>query len=124
MCRYTLPLVILLAAAIVPPSNATPTVKGEPVATSSNHVAKLIQHRRTNALRAIPRVVRGHLAASIQAAGLKLKSRDVTRNSGPSDVELNLVCNDDWFIMYEEKDGHPVLGTFELYCAGQVIPIG
>jgi hypothetical protein len=34
------------------------------------------------------------------------------------------MCNDDWFVMWEEDaDGDPILGTFELDCAGTVIPL-
>jgi hypothetical protein len=54
-----------------------------------------------------------------------LKGEGGTSQSGPSDRELNLLCNGDWFITWDETaNGDPILGTFNLHCAGDTIPIG
>src|SRR5688572_10329710 len=46
-----------------------------------------------------------------------------TSQSGPSDAELNLFCGRDWFISWnDDANGTPILGTFNLYCAGETIP--
>jgi hypothetical protein len=54
-----------------------------------------------------------------------LKGGGGTSQSGPSDSELDLLCNDDWFITWDEDaDGNPISGSFNLHCAGTVIPLG
>jgi hypothetical protein len=124
--NYRIPLsIVLTAVTVASPLEAAPRpVNCDLVNTSSTHVATLIRHRGPSAIRALPRIVRRQIASSFQRAGLKLKGAAATRNSGPTDTELNLACGDDWFVSYEVKDGHPVLGFFELYCSGQTIPIG
>ncbi|HZO29757.1 MAG TPA: hypothetical protein VFH48_27590 [Chloroflexota bacterium] len=48
-----------------------------------------------------------------------------TSQSGPSDLELDLICGDDWFITWDEDaNGNPISGTFHLHCGGTDILIG
>lgn len=124
--NFYIPLsIVLTAVTMASPLDAAPRpVNSDLGNASSTHVAKLIRHRGPSAIRALPRIVRRQIASSMRRAGLKLKGAAATHSSGPTDIELNLICGEDWFILYEEKDGHPVLGTFELYCGGQTIPIG
>ena len=62
--------------------------------------------------------------ARAQATGPKFAVPSAKPQGGATDRELDLICNDDWFVTFDEDaDGDPILGTFELHCAGTVIPL-
>ena len=57
----------------------------------------------------------------------RLTGQGGTSQPGMSDSELDMTfgCGGDWFITWDETaDGDPILGTFNLHCAGDTIPIG
>ena len=69
-------------------------------------------------------------ASAVQQAGARpnpptFKGEGGTSRSGMSDLEIDLTCGGDWFISRDEgADGQPILGTFNLHCAGDSILIG
>jgi len=54
-----------------------------------------------------------------------LKGNGGTSQAPMSDLEMDLTCNDDWFITWDEDaNGHPIMGSFNLHCDGWSVPIG
>jgi hypothetical protein len=62
--------------------------------------------------------------AQARPGGPKLTTPNTSTPTGVSDEELDLICANDWFVTFDEDaDGDPILGTFNLHCAGTVIPL-
>ena len=67
----------------------------------------------------------GVVAADAQAQGLDLTQESRTSAAGPSDSELDAICAGDWFVTWEEDaKGNAIVGTYNLHCAGEAVPIG
>ena len=89
-------------------------------ATTSANPAFYLTKRKTTTLVGLSPEVR---ASALQMArstptGMRLAAEGGT-SQGTTDGELDLNCNDDWFITWDEDaKGNPVTGTFTLHCAG------
>ena len=111
---------LALAAALATSSTATfaMTTYGDPAfyaTKKTTTLGRLSPELRTSAVQ----------KARSTSNATKLAAEGGTSQSGPSDLELDLICGGDWFITWDEDaDGNPVSGTFNLHCGGTVIPIG
>jgi hypothetical protein len=89
-------------------------------ATTYDDPAFYLTKKKTTTLVGLSSKVR---ASALQQArstpnGIRIAAEGGT-SQGTPDGELDLNCNDDWFITWDEDaNGNPVTGTFKLYCAG------
>src|SRR5690606_34871707 len=84
------------------------------------------KEKRTKSLSGLSRDQQEFAVKQAQArtGGPKFAVPAAKPQGGATDAELDLICNDDWFVTFDEDaDGDPILGTFELHCAGTVIPL-
>src|SRR5262245_5083282 len=111
---------LALAAALATSSTAVlaATTPGDP--------AFYLTKKRTNTLGVLSPELRtsaGPKARSLPDA--KLRGGGGTAQSGASDQELDIWCENDWFIAWDEDaNGNPVVGSYNLHCAGTVVEIG
>ena len=111
---------LALAAALIGP---TATFAAPQTDTPILAVVK----KRTDTLAGLSRELRTSAVEKARSwpGAPKLTGQGGTSQSGPSDLELDLICANDWFITWDEDaNGDPVLGSFNLHCADIVIPIG
>ena len=98
-------------------------------ATTSADPAFHLTRRKTTTLVGLSPELR---ASALQKArstptGMRLAAEGGTSQSSPTpnDDFVHALCGGDWFITWDENaNGDPILGTFNLHCAGDTIPIG
>jgi len=111
-----------LALAATLATSSTATFAATP---SADPAVYLIKRKTTSLVGLSPELRTSAVQKARSRPDAKLGSGGGTSQSGPSDLELDLICGYDWFITWDEDaNGNPVLGSFNLHCGGTVIQIG
>ncbi|MFN8525821.1 MAG: hypothetical protein U0821_22195 [Chloroflexota bacterium] len=85
------------------------------------------QKKRTTTLSGLSSSIQSSAVRSARShtGGKNLSGSGGTAQSGPSDFELDVYCDGDWFVTWDEDaNGTPIIGTFNLYCNGDTLRIG
>jgi hypothetical protein len=90
-------------------------------ATTSGDPSFYLTKKRTTTLVGLSPEVRATALRQARSTphGIKLAAEGGTPQGMP-DNELDAICNGDWFITWDEDaKGNPVMGSFNLHCAGE-----
>jgi hypothetical protein len=111
-----------LLAAVAVLTASTPTFAAAPADDPSLYLTK---KKATSLVGLSPELQKRAIqAARSRSNGTQLTTPGRTPQPWVSDMEMDLLCGDDWLVTWEEDaDGDPILGTFTVDCAGAVIPL-